>query len=533
MRERARAGDDRAVGPRLTTLPSPSGPDEGLQPEALQVTGLGRNAAWLYLNAGASALGGLYLLGFSFRHLGASTYGIYALAATVLGVFGTVDFGLRLMVVRATARDSLSFPADERRQAQDDVQAAHTTYASMGLVVLVATCLVMLAVTLSKNQSISGKHVPLVVLLVGLSIALNLGTASFAGMAVGRRQFQVPAIGGLVGTGAEIAVVVSTIDYLHLVALGAGFLASAVVSQGYCAWWVRRHEPWFSYLPRRIGWTTIRRVASFSAPLLVLSVSGQAISATDLVVVGAVASAAAVGLYRAGSIVPSQTTFLIFTGYDTVYPHLAGTTDTGGQERATRFLTRVVGFIAGATFATVIVLRVDVVEVVTGHASTLGESVLVVFCCIWLANVPVHGLALLLIARGRQNVFIWLVGVEAAANLALTVLFAIEIGPIGAAYATLVTIAVSNGIVFPYLVRDEMSEGTARRTALEGLGTIALGGAIAALATSPAFEIGAGWGRLLVGLALGGGFSCGLGLLILRRSGRSVLFSMLRNATVS
>ena len=117
--------------------------------------------------------------------------------------------------------------------------------------------------------------------------------------------------------------------------------------------------------------------------------------------------------------------------------------------------------------------------------------------------------------------------------MALTVLFAIEIGPIGAAYATLVTIAVSNGIVFPYLVRDEMSEGTARRTALEGLGTIALGGAIAALATSPAFEIGAGWGRLLVGLALGGGFSCGLGLLILRRSGRSVLFSMLRNATVS
>ena len=145
MRERARAGDDRAVGPRLTTLPSPSGPDEGLQPEALQVTGLGRNAAWLYLNAGASALGGLYLLGFSFRHLGPSTYGIYTLAATVLGVFGTVNFGLRLMVVRAAARDSLSFPADERRQAQDDVQAAHTTYASMGLVVLVATCLRRLA----------------------------------------------------------------------------------------------------------------------------------------------------------------------------------------------------------------------------------------------------------------------------------------------------------------------------------------------------------------------------------------------------
>ena len=118
-----RAGDSDASGRHLTTIPSPSGPDEGLQPGALQVTGLGHNAAWLYLNAGTSAIGGLYLLSLSFRHLGASTYGLYALAATVLGVFGTVDFGLRMFVIRATARDSGSFTDDERRRARGDVEA--------------------------------------------------------------------------------------------------------------------------------------------------------------------------------------------------------------------------------------------------------------------------------------------------------------------------------------------------------------------------------------------------------------------------
>jgi O-antigen/teichoic acid export membrane protein len=513
----------------LTTIPSPAGPDEGLPPEALQVTGLGRNAAWLYLNAATSALGGLYLLGFSFRHLGASSYGLYALAATVLGVFGTVDFGLRMFVVRATARDSGSFTDDERHRVRSDVEAAHTTYAVWGLAVLAATGILTLGVVLSHDHSLAGKHMPLVVLLVGLSVALNLGTASFAGIPAGRRQFHVPAIGGIAGTCVEIAVVVPTIDYLHLVALGAGFLASVLVSQGYCAWWLRRHEPWFRHLPRRIGWADVRRVASFSAPLLVLSVAGQVISATDLMVVGAVATAAAVGLYRAGSIVPSQATFLLFTGYDTVYPHLAGTTDRDGQENATRFLTRVASFVAGAVFATVIVLRVDVLMVVTGHASALGESVLVVFCCVWLANVPIHGLSLLLIARGRQNVFVWLVGVEASANLALTIVFAVVIGPIGAAYATLVTIVASNLIVFPHLVRHEFSEGAARRTVLKALAAIAAGGASAALAASPALELGADWSRLLVGLALGGGFSCTLGLVLLRRRGRSILASMLRD----
>lgn len=517
----------------MTSLPTPSGPDEGLQPESLQVTGLGHNAAWLYLNAGTSALGGLYLLSFSFRHLGASTYGLYALAATVLGVFGTVDFGLRMFVIRATARDSRSFTDDERHRAQDDVEAAHTTYVVWGLAVLVATGILTLLVALSHDPSATGKHVPIMVLLVGFSVALNLGTASFAGIPVGRRQFHVPAIGGLAGTGVEIAVVVTTINYLHLVALGAGFLASVLVSQGYCAWWIKRHEPWFRHLPRRIGWADIRRVASFSAPLLVLSVAGQAISATDLVVVGAVATTAAVGLYRVGSIVPSQATSLLFTGYDTVYPHLAGTTDRDGQESATLFLTRVAAFVAGAMFATVIVLRVEVVVVVTGHASALGESVLVVFCCVWLANVPVHGLNLLLIARGRQKVFIWLVGVEASANLVLTIVFAVVIGPIGAAYATLVTIVVSNVILFPHIVRHEISSGAARRTVMKALAAIAAGGASAALATSPALEFGALWIRLLVGLTLGGGFSCALGLVLLRQRGRAILASMLRNTRLT
>jgi O-antigen/teichoic acid export membrane protein len=517
----------------MTMLPSPAEPDEGLKPQALRVTGLGHNAFWLYLNAGVSALGGLYLLAFSFRHLGASTYGLYALVVTVLALFGTFDFGLKLFVIRATTRDSESFAIDERRRARMDVEAAHNTYAVLGLAVMVATGLAMVLVATSHNPSVAGKQAPLLVLLVGLSVALNLGTASFVGIPAGRRQFHVSAIGGLAGTGVQIAVVVTTIDYLHLVALGAGFLASVLVSQGYCAWWVRRHEPWFHYFPRFVGWADIRRVASFAAPLLVISVAGQVISATDLIVVGAVATTAAVGLYRAGSTVPSQVTTLLWTGFDTLYPHLSGTTDMDGQERATRFLTRVAAFVAGAMFAILIVLRVDVVMVVTGYPSALAESVLIVFCLIWLANVPIHGLTLLLIARGRQNVFVWLVGVEAAANLALSIVFAVVIGPIGAAYATLVTILVSNVIVLPLLVRHELSKGVAGRTVLEALAAIAVGGASAAFATSPILELGAGLGRLSVGIIVGGGFSCALGLVLLRQRGRSVLASILRGPSAA
>jgi len=517
----------------MTTLPEPSGSDGGLLPPALSVTGLGHNTAWLYLNAGASVLGGLFLLGFSFRHLGASTYGVYALVATAFAVFGTVDFGLRLFVIRATARDSESFAHDERRRARRDVEAAHQTYVLCGLFVLAASGITMVLVAIRQGGPFGGAQVPLLVLLVGLSVALNLGTASFAGIPIGRRQFQVPAIGGLAGTGVKIAVVVTTIGHLKLVALGAGFLAGVLVSQGYCIWWVYRHEPWFRHIPRPVGWAEIRRVVSFAAPLLIISASGPAISATDLVVVGAVATTAAAGLYRAGSIVPSQATAMLFSGYDTIYPHLAGTTDLKGQENATRFLTRVAAFVAGSTFAIVIVLRVDVVMAVIGHPSALAQSVLVVFCCVWLANVPVHGLMLLLIARGRQGVFVWLVGVEAAANLALSIIFALVLGPIGPAYATLVALVASSLIVFPAIARHEFSKGIARKTLIEALAAIGVGGASAVLAISPLLWLGAGWGRLLIGGALGSGISCAVGLVLLRQHGRAILTSMLRGRTAA
>ena len=178
-----------------------------------------------------------------------------------------------------------------------------------------------------------------------------------------------------------------------------------------------------------------------------------------------------------------------------------------------------------------IVLRFDVVTAVVGHPSALAESVLVVFCCIWLANVPIHGLSLLLIARGRQNIFVWIMVGEATANIALTIVLAIELGPIGAAYATLSTIVIADLIILPVLIRHELSKGLVRRTVLEGLTAIVAGGAIAAVATIPALWLPSGWIRLLVGLVLGGGIGFAAGLALLRRQGRSSLFVMLRRSS--
>ncbi len=500
----------------------------GVDASVLVVSGLGRNALWQYANFIASALAGIFIVGFALRRLGTSAYGLFALAVAIIGILNTVDFGLQLAVIRATARDSDAFSASERAQARSDVEAAHFAYGSAGAGAALVSAVVGLVVFLTTGGLSAAEHLPAAIVLIGLSVGLSLGTSAYSGVLIGRRQFQVPSVGGVLGTIVELVLVVLTIDRLRLVALALGLLANVVVSQGYDALWLRRNEVWFRLMPRPHPWKTVRRVAVFAAMLIVVPLAGQVIPATDLAVVGAVATAGAVGLYQAGSVIPGGVIAFLFTGFDTVYPHLAGTGDSAGQEVAVKFLTRVAAFIGGAVFAAIILLRTDVVHVMLGRPSALAESVLIVFCAIWTANIPIHGPGLLLIARGRQRVFVPLIAAETIANLALTAPFAIWMGPIGAAVATLVTIAISNLFVFPYLTRHDLSGGTVWGFTGRAIATMVLGAASAGIAVAPLLVLPPGWGRLAVGLIAGGVLSCALGLLFLRREGRSTLAAMLR-----
>jgi O-antigen/teichoic acid export membrane protein len=232
---------------------------------------MGRGIAWRYACQAVSAGGGLFLVGFAFRKLGASTYGAYALVVTVLGLLGTVDYGFNMSVVRAAARDNPSFSVQETAQARRDVQVASSAYGILGAIALlisVASIPVLVAV---KSRSVGHTHaLPITVGLVGLSVGLSLATSAYAGLPTGRQQFHVPAIAGILGVVANIAVVVPTLGMLGLPSLGFGLLANALVNAVFPAVWLKMREPWFHLLPGRARWTEVRRVGSFAIPLLVI-----------------------------------------------------------------------------------------------------------------------------------------------------------------------------------------------------------------------------------------------------------------------
>ncbi len=495
-----------------------------------KASSVGRNVLWSYGGQAVALLSSVIVAAVAFRRLGAPGFGVYAVVVSITSLLATANFGLNTAVIRATSRDDPAFSSAERSSARREVEVAHAAYAGLAGAALVGTAMILVVISQMRLDT-SARHdsLPLMVVLLGISTSISLATSAFTGIPIGRRRFAVNTVSGASGALANLIVVMGLLGTARAGALGAGQLASVVLARSIGFIWLRREEPWFRLVPPIPRSSELKRVMVFAAPLVIIALGGQIIATTDLMVVGAVASAVAVAIYRIGSLAPNQASTVLFTGIDTILPVLAGTPDPRAQERLARFASRIASFSAGVLYGAMILFRADVLVVLSGRPSVLGQQVLLAFAGVWLANVPVHCLALLLIARGRQRSFAPLVTAEILANIGLTILLTTSLGPIGAAVATLVTIWLSNQVLLPWFVRRELLALSARGVVTEGLLFLVIGLIFAGLGGGACLLLRAGLLRLVLGLA--GSLTAGSigGAFLLGPSGRSELVALLRH----
>lgn len=497
----------------------------GTRPAIL--VGFSRDAFWNYIDLFLASAGNLLVVAYAVRRLGPAGYGVFALIATVAALLVSFDFGLSLSVTRAAARENATHQAEVEAVARREVQTAHSAYFLLALGAGAAVmAIVVSTLWLPGGAELGTGALATTVLLVGATVVVFFGTAAFSGIARGQRAYRLLAIASLAGAVAQLSVVTSLLATFGLPALGLGMLINVVVVRCVVAMWLRRQAPWFSLWPSRASRREFRQVAAFAGPLLVVSIAGHIVSSTDLFVVAALTTAANAGLYKVGSLVPVQAIAALYRGYDTVFPGLAASEDSDEQEAATRFLTRIVSFVAGVGFAGLAMLRGDVVNLLAGRHSAVASSVLLVFCIVWTINVTTHGLALLLIVRDRHRVFVPLVAAESVINLLLTFVLVSVTGPVGGAYASLVALGACNAVVLPLVVRDELKIPAAR-VIREGLLAASAGWACGSAAVMVNMLSWSPAARLASGAALSATVGAAVGWWVLGRSGRERLRMML------
>jgi O-antigen/teichoic acid export membrane protein len=480
--------------------------------------GLGTDALWAWAGLASTVAANLGVAALALRRLGAPSYGVFALVSSVLGLVAVADFGLSLSVARSEARRQAG--SEEPGVARRQVEAAHRLCLRLALLTLAAAGLATLGAALAPARLAHHGQLTPTTALVGVAASLSLGTSALAGLARGQRRFGAIAGAGWASAAANLACVATLSGRAGLVSLGWGQLAGVLTGRAVLAAWARRQAPWFRLLPRRLPRPSLGQAAATSLPLLALSLAGQLITASDLVVVTALSSAAAAALYRLGSLVPSQASILLYTALDTSFPVVAGLAEARAQEELARLLTRVSSFVAGAGFAALVLLRSEVVAAVLGRPAPLASSVLGVFCLVWLANVPVHCLMLVLIGRGEHRLFLPVVAAEAALNVVLTVALVAAMGPLGAALATLATLAFSNLVAIPVRARRLVGLDACRMVWASGVVPALLGAGAGAAGAAPSLALGGGSARLALGLALGAAAALAAGWWLLGRQGR-------------
>jgi O-antigen/teichoic acid export membrane protein len=450
--------------------------------------------AWTYAGVLVQTAIGLLLLGYAVRALGPSAYAPFAVLLAVQGLLYVVDFGLGMGVVASASRAFATSDEGERARALRPVEIAHQVYlrigSGIGALALLASPVVWWA---------EGPAIAVTAALVVASAGLNLALACPLGAATGARRFDVIAASTVAGSVTTLLVVLSFLHDGGLVVLGIGQLASVLVARLVLVLALRDSPAAFPLAWRPVERQDVRRVVAGASPLVFANVGNQVINTVNLVTIGFVANASAVGIFRAASSVPTQAVGLLFRGYDVAFPNIVTAGEPAAQERLNADLMRLVSVVGGIGLGWIVAERGPLSTDLLGHASTTAAYVLAIFALVWIVNIPAHGLSLLLIGRDAQRVFVPLTVFEGVFNIALTVVLGARWGATGAASACLVSIAISNFVLLPILSFRHAAWTARRGVVVAGYlpAALGLGTALAVCALIPG-----SWGAYLAGLAL-------------------------------
>ena len=486
-------------------------------------SGLARDAAWSYLPLATSLLCSTFIIAMGFRYLPDRQMGVYAIATSTMTLLAVVDPAIALGMSRNVAR--LAAGRGNAEEQRRFIASGHSVLVALGVGVIILGICTAVIVRIFAPAQLSTQVGVLLGLLV-ITFAVQIATALISATLMGYSDYFGIAVGGTVTGATTLTVVALTLPQLGLVGFGLGALTGLLAGRGFLLWRFRRIPLRPSIRPRWPSRHDLRALSAFVVPMLLLSLAGQLISWIDVVAIGAIVGASAAALYRIGSSIPGQAVGLIYRAFDVSFPRLSAG-DEEWQLRATTLLTRVACAGSGVAFAGLIALREDVVRVLTGGSNELAQLVLIILSLTWAANVPAHGLGLLAIARGRQSFFTPLVCAEAAANVALTILLVRLWGAPGAAWATLMTLAVSNLLILPMILR-RVVHGSMSIVLGHGLLPLLLSGVPAALIFELTTREVAGLPRIMLIVLMTCLLAAATALVAAGTGGRRVLVSSFR-----
>jgi len=392
------------------------------------------------------------LLPFTLLKLGTEAYGLWALAISLLGLFGFLDFGFSTSVVKYVAQYRGTGDDDGLGRLSATLQ---TVFWSLGLVVAAGTTVLAWRFTTWFDVAETVRaDAGWVIFFLGLRTALNFPFSFYRGVLFGYHRMALVngfKMAELVVNGLATVWLLSSGYGLRALAL-ATFAVSFVHYTGLAGYTLYAH-PTVRFRRRAVRRELLTEVTSFSFYAFLVNVGVLIITRTDLLVIKYYMPLSAIAVYTIGLKLCDYT--------------------TGFCKQFVNTLTPVVAELRGAEDGEA--LKAVYLK---GTRFTLLIAIPIVLCLVWFAPaiivrwigpgfdeaVPVARLLLMtslvtlvqsvgsnvLAMTGRHRTTALATLGSACVNVALSMVLAVPLGLFGVALATLVTAAVVDlGITLP------------------------------------------------------------------------------------
>src|SRR6266850_782262 len=389
---------------------------------------------------------GPYILG----KLGATSYGIWALIGSLVGYFGLLDLGVRSAVTKFVAS---YHSAGNHAGASDVKSAALLAFTMAGLLAIV----VALAISpfVERIFSIppgSEQTARVAIVIMAANIAVALVTGVYGGILTARHRFDLSNAVNVIGVIVRSAAIVIALETSQTMAANAdqGIIILAVIQL--CSSIVqlilarilsrKAYREAQTSIRRAFSPENLKRIFSFGLMSSGLHVLGSTAHNSALILIGALLPVAMVTYYSIAESLAEYTRQLLSGITHTVMPMVGSMEGAGQVDRVKRV------FVDGTRYASLVVLPIIATFIVRGesfislwmgteYGRISGQILTIVSVALW-AMVGYQVCTTVMIGLGKQKGMMPIFGIEAVANIALSIVLIQKIGVLGSAWGSLI-----------------------------------------------------------------------------------------------
>jgi O-antigen/teichoic acid export membrane protein len=394
-------------------------------------------------------------------NLGVSRYGEWMLVLEVTGYYAYLDVGIRAATTYFTARCLA-----EGRQRDLDEAASTAVWSLAAIALLLSLTGFLLARLFPLVFDVSRLNLVEVgraIVIMSIAIGVSLPADAMGSILNGSKRLDVSNMIDLTGlTGASIAMLVAVLSRRGLVTLALIMLTTKclILAAKYAA--VRRLLPALALSPRFWRRNSLRQLARFGVPSLLLNLGFLASTRTDLIVVGIFAGVRMVPRFG----IPRGMLDYATTGVRSITEAFcAPLTHLHAQPRIRSWDGPVELFLKGARISGIVVFLLTAYmavfgksflriwqgpEFISGYPSRRADIVLLILVLAYLPRLLQSMSTQFFFATNRLNFLAWIQAMEAVMKIALSLALAPRWSLAGVAFANLIPIFIFQGLVIPF-----------------------------------------------------------------------------------